>query len=42
MADIEINILGWVVFAVFVAVILLMFVAEIISPLIKRRFRDKT
>ena len=41
MADIELNLLGWVVFAVFVAVILLMFIAEIIQPIMKKRSKDK-
>ena len=41
MADIELNLLGWIVFAVFTAAILLMFIAEIIQPIMKIRSKDK-
>ncbi len=41
MAEVELNIIGWVVFAVFAAVILLMFITEMIQPLIKRKPKDK-
>jgi hypothetical protein len=41
MADIELNVLGWIVFAVFAAVILFMIIGEIISPIMKRRYKDK-
>jgi len=41
MAELGLNIIGWVVFAVFAAVILLLFVAEMIQPIIKRKFKNK-
>ncbi len=41
MADLEINILGWIVFAVFTAVILLMFLSEIVQPFLKKKSKDK-
>ena len=41
MAQVELNIIGWVVFVVFTAVILFMFIAEMIRPVIKRKQRIK-
>ena len=41
MAEVELNVVGWFVVAIFMAAILLMFVAEIIHPIIKRKFRNK-
>ena len=41
MGELELNVIGWIVFAVFMAVILIMFIAEMIQPIIKGKFRDK-
>jgi len=41
MAEMELNVVGWIVFAVFAAAILLLFVTEMIQPIIKRIFRNK-
>ncbi|MFC1865200.1 hypothetical protein ACFLYB_00595 [Chloroflexota bacterium] len=41
MAQVELNVIGWIVFVVFTAVILFMFIAEMIRPINKRKSKDK-